>query len=204
MNQSLVPAGSERFATAIRRFDEENSRDPNYHWEHGKPVPRELIYSQWLTQWVLRLKPDASEPLLLAARAAHLRRWSIARSSYPATRPGYLKWRGDLKRFHAQAAAAILQEVGYGQETIEHVKALIAKSAFPQDPDSRTLEDALCLVFLEHQFAELAQKSTDEKLINALRKTWQKMTAPAQAVALTLQYDPHQNNLLRRALQPEN
>jgi hypothetical protein len=204
MNQSLADTDSQRFAAALRRFDEENSQDPNYQIEDGTRVPREVLYSQWLTQWVRRLNPEASEPLLLAAHSAHLRRWSIARESYPATRAGYLKWRSDLKKFHAEAAAAILQDVGYGWETIERVKSLISKSAFPHDPDSRTLEDALCLVFLEHQLADLSQKAGDEKLINALRKTWHKMTPSAQAIALKLNYDPHQNELLRRALEPGN
>ncbi|HZR17554.1 MAG TPA: DUF4202 domain-containing protein [Verrucomicrobiae bacterium] len=203
MNQTFGPAGSERFAAAVRRFDEENSRDPNHQLIDGKQVPGELAYSRWLTQWVLRLKPDASEPLLLAARAAHLRRWTIARDSYPATRAGYLRWRSDLKKFHAEMAGAILREVGYGKETIAQVQGLISKSAFPQEAESRTLEDALCLVFLEYQFAELAQKASEEKMVNALRKTWQKMTPSAQAIALTLKYDSHLKVLLGRALEPD-
>ena len=37
-------------------------------------------------------------------------------------------------------------------------------------PKRRVLEDALCLVFLEFQFAALAAKSDDEKMINAAPK----------------------------------
>jgi uncharacterized protein DUF4202 len=203
MNQTFGTPTSERFAAAVRRFDQENSRDPNHQLIDGQPVPGELAYSRWVTQWVLRLAPAASEALLLAARAAHLRRWTIARESYPATRAGYLRWRGDLKKFHAEEAAAILREVGYAEQTIGQVQGLISKSAFPREAESHTFEDALCLVFLEHQFAELAQKSPDEKIINALRKTWQKMTPAARAIALTLKYEPRLNTLLLRALEPE-
>jgi len=102
MSQTFVPEDPQRFATAMRRFDEENSRDPNVQPYNGKTVPRELAYSEWLSAWVLRLKPEASEALRLAARSAHLCRWVISRDTYPSTRAGYLRWREALKQFHAQ------------------------------------------------------------------------------------------------------
>ena len=57
-----------RFAAAIRRFDEENARDPNTEPVEGVPRPRELVYAERLTEWVMKLCPDASEELRLAAR----------------------------------------------------------------------------------------------------------------------------------------
>jgi hypothetical protein len=115
-------------------------------------------------------------------------------------RPGYLRWRQELKKMHAQKCGEILREVGYPQAMVEKVQGLVSKSAFPADPDSRTLEDALCLVFLERQFAELAQKSTDDKVINALQKTWKKMTPLAREHALNLPYGSREKELLNRAL----
>ena len=109
----LNPTDSARFAEAIRRFDAENSRDPNMELADGQPHPRELIYAQWLTDWVLKLSPNASEPLRLAARCQHICRWVIPRSSYPLDKPGYLRWRADLKKFHADRSGKILREVGY-------------------------------------------------------------------------------------------
>jgi hypothetical protein len=55
---------NEKFQSACRRFDAENSRDPNQ--ESGRP--RELLYAARLTDWALKLCPDAAEPLRLAAR----------------------------------------------------------------------------------------------------------------------------------------
>jgi hypothetical protein len=187
---------NERFATAIHRFDAENSRDPNS--ENGQP--RELLYAQRLTDWVLKLFPDASEPLRLAARCQHICRWESPRENYPMTRPGYLKWRADLKKFHAEKSGAILREVGYDDTTVHRVQDLNLKKNFPADPEVRVLEDALCLVFLEFQFAALAAKSDDEKMVNALRKSWEKMTEAARAEALKLSYGDHEKQLIQRAL----
>ncbi|MEY4388162.1 MAG: hypothetical protein RLY20_3445 [Verrucomicrobiota bacterium] len=192
----------ERFAQAISRFDAENSKDPKSYGIAGAAEPYEVAYARWLTDWVLRLKPDASEPLRLAARCQHLCRWEIPRDSYPATRAGYLKWRQVLKEFHASKAAEILREVGYGEDVIRQVCDLNLKKHFPADADCRVLEDALCLVFLERQFSELAAKATEEKMITALQKCWAKMTPAAHAEALKLDYSAAEKQLLERALKP--
>lgn len=188
------------FPEAIRRFDAENSRDPNSELVGGENIPGELLYARRLTDWVRRLCPDASEALLLAARCQHICRWEIPRASYPMTRPGYLKWRAELKQFHARKSGEILREVGYGEELITRVQNLNLKKDFPRDPESCVLEDALCLVFLEHQFAPLADKAEPDKIINAAQKTWKKMTPAAQAIALKLDYPPKAHALLQQAL----
>jgi Domain of unknown function (DUF4202) len=191
-----TPSDPLKFEAAFRRFDEENARDPNI--ESGQP--RELLYAQRLTDWVLRLNPNASETVRLAARCQHLCRWKIPRSDYPMTRPGYLKWRADLKKFHAQRAGEILAEAGYDDETIRRVQDLNLKKNFPADPECRLLEDALCLVFLEFQLTELAAKTDDEKMVNALKKSWAKMTETARAEALKLNYGEKEKALIQMAL----
>jgi len=202
VTEKFLPRDSRRFEAALRRFDEENARDPNVERVAGVAHPRELTYAQWLTEWVLKLCPEASEPLRLAARCQHLCRWMVPRDSYPMTRAGYLKWRAGLNQFHAQKAGQILREVGYAEETVARVQSLNLKQDFPQDPEGRVLEDALCLVFLEHQFAGLASRTADDKLINALQKTWRKMTPAAQALAAKLSYGPRERGLLEKALKP--
>jgi len=187
---------TEKFAAAIARFDAENSRDPNQ--ENGRP--RELLYAERLTDWVLKLSPEASEPLRLAARCQHICRWESPRENYPMTRPGYLKWRADLKKFHAEKSGTILRELGYDEATILRVQELNLKKNFPADVECRVLEDALCLVFLEFQFAALVAKSDDEKMINALRKSWEKMTETGRAAALKLNYGEREMALVGRAL----
>jgi Domain of unknown function (DUF4202) len=200
MSVDFQPSDPARFNAAMRRFDEENARDPNAEVVNGVAQPRELVYSQWLTDWVLRLCPAASEALRLAARSQHLCRWMSPRNSYPMTRAGYLQWRAELKKFHAQKAGEILREVGYPEDFICCVQDLNLKKNFPKDPECRVLEDALCFVFLERQFSDLAAKSDDDKMINALQKSWKKMTPAAHAEALKLQFGPREKNLVEKAL----
>lgn len=200
VQNDFSPAQSERFIAAIRRFDAANAADPNGEVVNGQSHPRELIYAQWLTDWVLKLSPDASEALRLAARCQHICRWEIPRNSYPMDKPGYLKWRADLKRFHAEKSGQILREVGYEDATIQRVQELNLKKNHPKDPEVCVLEDALCLVFLEHQLTPLAAKADDEKMINALQKSWKKMTPAAHTEALKLSYGVREKSLIERAL----
>ncbi len=182
---------SGRFQDAITRIDAANAQDP-----HGIELP----YAQRLSAWVERLAPNASEELRLAARAQHICRWTIPRATYAPGRIGYLKWREDLKQFHAQRAGKILREAGYDESTISHVQDLIRKRNFPRVPNGRVLEDALCLVFLETQFAETTAKTGDEKMVGILQKAWRKMTPQAQQIALTIPMTPACRALVEKAL----
>jgi hypothetical protein len=190
-----------RFSEALRRFDEENGQDPNLLVVGGVAHPQELLYARRLTDWVLRLNPEASEHLLLAARSQHICRWTIPRNTYEMTRAGYLRWRSDLKQFHARRSADILREVGYDEETISRVRDLNLKKLLGRDPECQVLEDALCLVTLQYQLADLVAKTEPAKMIEILQKTWKKMSEAARAHALKLQFSEREKQLIEKALE---
>ena len=189
-----------RFRAAIRRFDELNAADPHHEIINGGLEPHELLQARRLCEWVMTLAPDASEVLRLAARSQHLCRWEIPRARYELTRAGYHQWRTELKKFHAEKSASVLRAAGYGEDVVAQVQALNLKKNFPADPESRVLEDALCLVFLQFQFVELAAKTDEAKVINALQKSWLKMTEAGRAQALKLDYGAREKALLARTL----
>lgn len=189
-----------RFREAIRRLDELNAADPNQEVSDAGPQPHELLQARRLCQWVMTLAPDASEELRLAARSQHLCRWQIPRANYEMTRAGYHQWRTELKKFHAEKSSSVLRTVGYEDAVVARVHDLNLKRNFPADPESRVLEDALCLVFLQFQFAALAAKTDEAKVINALQKSWHKMTPAGRGQALKLNYGARELALLKRAL----
>jgi hypothetical protein len=176
----------DRLQQLLDRIDRLNADDPNRETVEGVPQPRELAYAKRLTGWVLRLDPGASEALRIAARGQHVRRWTIPRDRYPMTRAGYLRWRETLKAFHADIVAGLMREAGYPDEMIQRVRTIMGKRQLGSDPGTQTLEDALCLVFLETQFADLRHKTPDDKMREIVRKTWGKMSERARAEALKL------------------
>jgi hypothetical protein len=63
-------------------------------------------------------------------------------------------------------------------------------------------EDALCLVFLETQFDELARKMGNDRMVDILQKTAKKMSPAGLEAARTLRFSPSATALLERALSP--
>jgi hypothetical protein len=190
----------DRYERAIAAFDRANAEDPNSLAVAGVSRPRELVQAERLSAWVTRLEPAASEALLLAARCQHIRRWQIPRGSYPAGRVGYLQWRTELGRFHADTAARLLEEIGYEHDLIDAVRRINTKQGLRSNPDTQIMEDALCLAFLEHEFDEFSRKYPAEKVCEIVQKTWKKMSPRGHELALQLPFSAEALALVTRAL----
>ena len=180
------------FDAACAAIDRANAEDP---------AGQELLYGRRMVDWTLKLAPHASEELLLAARAQHLRRWTVPRSTYPEGRTGYLKWREGLKKFHADALASIMAEAGYGADAVAKTHSLLVRKNLAPDAEGQSLEDAACLVFLQFEFAPFSAKTEPEKMVEILRKTWGKMSTAAREQALALPLGPAELDLVKRALE---
>jgi uncharacterized protein DUF4202 len=175
-----------RYDEAIARIDAANAEDPNRVRVDGAERPAEVVYAERMTKAMERLRPNATEELRLAARAQHLRRWTVPRASYPMDRAGYLRWRNDLKRRHAEWAAEIMADAGYGADSIARVGALVRKENLKGDAEAQALEDVACLVFLEHYAEAFAAKHERAKVAGIVRKTWGKMSEAGRVAALRL------------------
>ena len=114
--------------------------------------------------------------------------------------PDICRWRSDLKQFHAGKSAEILREVGYDEETIARVRDLNLKKQLGRDPDCQILEDALCLVTLQYQLADLVAKTEAAKMVEILRKTWKKMSQGARDHALKLPFSETEKRMVEEAL----
>ncbi len=191
---------NQKIEKAFELFDNYNSKDiKQYSW-NDEVYPQELFLAQQLHQWVLKLEPTAPEALLLASRCQHIGRWEVPRETYPDGKAGYLNWRSNLAKYHAQKAEEFLLEAGYDGETINNVKRINLKQQLKTDPEVQTMENALCLVFLQFEFEDFLQKHDEAKIIRILQKTWAKMSDAGRDVALTLSFSPKAGELIKKAL----
>jgi hypothetical protein len=185
-----MTALAHRFRAAVERFDAANAGDPNREPDAtGVLQPRELLYAWRMSEMLDRFAPAASEAVRLAVRCQHIRRWEIPRASYPRTPEGYKAWRTGLMDFHADAAAAILREAGYEDETIARVRSLLRKERLKRDAETQLLEDVIAFVFLEHYlegFVVGHPEYDEAKFADILRKTWLKMSLRGREAALTV------------------
>lgn len=189
-----------KFEHAISLFDSYNSNSPETVLRGGATYPAEYFYALKLHEWVLKLAPNAGEALLLASHCQHIGRWEIQRSVYPDGRMGYLEWRSALLKFHADTASALLRSISYDEEIIEQVREIVLKKHLRTAPDAQTIEDALCLVFLEFQFDDLIAKQSEDKMMGILKKTWAKMSQQGKEQALKLRFSLSGKELINQAL----
>jgi hypothetical protein len=188
------------FQNASAWIDAENAQDPNSEIYQSKTYPKELLYSNRMYEKLMSFEPNASEAVQIASKAQHICRWKITRESYPMDRVGYLKWREDLKKFHAKTTGEILKKAGYSEEFIARVSFLIEKKLLKKDSETQLLEDVICLVFLEHYLEPFVQKHDAEKLKNIILKTWNKMSEKGHQEALKINFSATNFQLIKDAL----
>jgi hypothetical protein len=179
---------SDRYQKAKSLLDAANAEDPNTETADGTEWPKELLYSQRMSDMLDRYLPDADDVVKLAIRAQHVQRWKSPRSAYPMDRKGYHQWRTDLYFFHSVIAAGLAAEAGYDLESLQRLRDAVGKRKIKTNPDTQVLEDVAGLVFIEHYMEEFAGKHpeyTEEKWIDIIRKTWGKMSEPARDFALS-------------------
>jgi hypothetical protein len=195
-----VTKDNDQLARAIAAIDAANADDPETIEVRGEIRPKEQAHAEMMTDWVRRLDAEAVDAQLIAARAHHLRRWSIPRTSYPEGRTGYLRWRTALKKQHAKEVGDILRREGYEPDVIELVQHIVRKDGLKTDAMVQTHEDALCLVFLETQLLELAHDQGDDKTVDIIGKTVVKMSEQGIAAALALDLPADAVSLIGRAM----
>lgn len=170
----------------MARFEAAHREDPRSVEVDGTAVPWSVHYHARLAHWVRQFDPGASLALRLAAACQHIRRWTVPRGDYDEGRRGYRGWRSDLARLHARTAREVLTDIGFDEATIARVETLVRKSGLARDPEVQLFEDAICMVFFELDYGDLARRHDDDKLVGILRRTWDKMSARGREAALAL------------------
>lgn len=190
-----------RLQEAIARLESCLQEDPREAVIAGVRGPRDFLFTRRCLDWIQKLTPSPGEDLLVATWGHVLYRWQIARDGYPKTPDGYHNWRGAQSRLAAVEVEKILRGIRYDESAIAHVRELILKTTFPKDPDSRILEDATCLVFLETKLEDYrAEWEQEGKMVRILKGTWRKMTPRARELAKTIPYSPEAQKLLSQCL----
>lgn len=181
-------------------IDDINKQDPNFTVLEGKKHAKELLYGHLMTQCLNQYWPQANELLQIAVRAQHIKRWHLKRDEFPIGKSGYLNWRKELGKFHAQTTKQLMIEGNYSEADAEITACIIRKEKLKKNADSQTLEDVACLVFLQYYFDEFAAKHSEEKIIRIVQLTWKKMSEQGHEIALSLSLPNHLAQLVKKAL----
>lgn len=175
---------SPAFSAAIAAIDAANAADPTVEDGPDGAGPAALFYGRRMSAECDRLFPDASDALRIAARGQHIERWKLPRSDYPDGRAGYLAWRKEQARRHAERVSGIMAEAGYPAETCARAETLLRKEGIKRDEDVQRLEDVICFVFLRWYMGPFAKGRDPDQLQRIVEKTARKMSDAARARAL--------------------
>jgi hypothetical protein len=98
-------------------------------------------------------------------------------------------------------AREVLTNVGFDEDTIARVETLLRKIGLGRDAEVQLFEDAICMVFFENEYVDLAAKHDDDKMVDILRRTWTKMSDQGRraAIALAERLPERERRLVRTA-----
>jgi hypothetical protein len=185
-----------RFDTVVAAIDAANAADPTRVAVRGAEHPLALVHGRLAAEWVLLLDPTVDDIVRLAAQAHHLRRWELPRSVYEPGRAGYLKWKRDQRRRHADDLAALMRNAQYPAVDVAAAQAAVRR----EGAGGQLVEDAACLVFIETQLASVAAQLDRDHLLDVIRKTAKKMSPEAIAAVATIPLGADEQAVLAEAL----
>lgn len=171
---------SDRLTRAFEAIDAANAADPN----QTGGQPDELLYGQRMSAEQERLYPDASEPLRIACRGQHIERWTLPRVDFPMDRAGYLAWRTEQGRRHAERVAGIMAGAGYDPEETARAVRMLRKEGIKRDPEVQALEDVACFTFMRHYMTPFAAGRDADEMTRIVERTARKMSLRARHLAL--------------------
>ncbi len=102
----------ERLDAVVRRIDQLNAADPNLEMNEGRSEPAALLYGQRMSAILAEFASAPSELLKIAVRGQHIERWKRPRSDYSEGRTGYLQWRREAAKYHAERVAELMKSEG--------------------------------------------------------------------------------------------
>jgi len=191
---------SDRLQRTLAHLDALHAADPARVVVDGEELPAERAWASRVGTWLVRLAPEATVPLRLAASCQHLERWTLPRASYPAGRAGYHAWRRAQARRQSRRAKEVLAACGWDDATAERVAALVRKENRAGDPEAQALEDAACLAFLELELERFAAGRAADDVVRVLARTWRKMSPAGHDAARRISLGANAGALLERAL----
>jgi hypothetical protein len=177
-----------------------HQKDPNQETWENEVFPAEWLYIRRITDRLKTFSPEASSELIVAANCQHLCRWEIERTRFPEGRIGYYQWRNYLSDYQFQKAREIILGAGFDAEFADRVKMIVKKENIFTNPEAQTLEDVVCLVFMEFYLDDFIRTKSELNMATVILKTWNKMSEKGHQEALKIKFSDETLLVIKKAL----
>ena len=164
-------------------------------------VPEDPVHAENVLEWVLKLKPDASEALQLAALAHDIDRADEIRK----TRRGDFNDYDAFKVAHAVNGAKMLREIlescSLESSLVEEACRLVVQHEFGGDPVSDLLKDADSISYFEVNLPLYYQREGYEETLRRCVWGYHRLSPTMRTMCKMLSFpDPTLSQLVREAL----
>lgn len=169
------------FDKAVAAICALHHEDRQFETHQGKQVPAEWVYALRMQAALNDYVPGASFALQLAAQCHHLKRWEVARTQFAMNKSGYFMWRQTVLAHQIKLATQALLEAGVEQTECDGVCHILQSKHRNILHEAQLLEDVACAVFVRDYLEPFAAKHPEEKVVDIIRKTLQKVSDPGKA-----------------------
>lgn len=167
----------------------------------GSSVPEDPRHAENTLDWLLRLKPDADEPLQIAALGHDIERALVAGKVKRADFPDYDMFKAAHARNSAEILRQIMEECGVEQAMASEVCRLVCRHETGGDPCADLIRDADSISFFEVNLPLYYERHSREEALRRCVWGYRRLSERMRQVAQTLSYDNDElNGLLKEAI----
>ena len=110
------------------------------------------------------------DALAIACRGQHIERWLLPRKDFPEGREGYLTWRREQGRRHAERVMGLMRDAGYPEPEVEAAGRMLRKEGIKRDAEVQALEDVACFTFIRHYLGDFATTQDPDQLLRIVQE----------------------------------
>ncbi|NMB91249.1 DUF4202 domain-containing protein [candidate division WWE3 bacterium] len=155
----------------------------------NSPLAFEVKHAQLVHKWVLELKPDADEPLQIAALAHDIDRAVTGITEKDLK--DFSKLNG-FKKEHAQRSAKLISDIlkkhDYPDTIVDKVKFLVANHEEGGDNESDVLRDADSLAFFEYNIPSYMERNSLDRTKEKMKFMFNRMSSKAKKKIKNIDY----------------
>lgn len=149
----------------------------------NSPVEEDPSHSINTWEWLLKLKPNADEVLQIAALAHDIDRAVFGRSESTgikdiSNQELYKKYKLEHSIRSANIITALMEKLGYDQDSINRTRHLVERHEFGGDPDSDMLMNADSISYFDNNVDFYFQKNGFKKTKDKVKFMFQRTTNP--------------------------
>jgi hypothetical protein len=162
------------------------------------PVPEDPLHCESTVQWLLKLRPEASDALCIAALGHDVERAVQSRRIRKTAFTDFDAFKAAHARNSAEILAEIMDDCRVPERVAQEAQRLVSLHEFGGDPDADLLKDADSISFFHINLSYYVARNEREEIIRRCLWGFRRLSPHARDIVRALTYDDPSLQLLMR------